>query len=876
MRLKRTISSLKYPKCLNKHIFITTTPCCLSLTLSHKTFRIGLSLIILLVIAGFALYVTGAVVGDDWVLPWHTIPTHIKTPLFLEYFQANGQSFGINLDQVVTWQHYQTGAEYEQLPWLNAALFWALFISLVVISVTLTYLSRFWYLLCTGFMLFILMQLKIDELGFFSEYITYALLLVFGGTTYFFQNIKPHYSLFMRSLAVLLIYGAFAAAIGQFSEVAAPVTISMSFGLYTPLLLILLFLFFVGADNIYSLFTIATKNAPNGKNGLIHFMSIGLVYIIVLLLLFLNKIGEIDLDLFLIDPYLVLVLAMVSGYYCLDAKLVVVEETLPIDLIKKWLYPALSGLSLVLIGYAELSGNDSLSELLQMAILATQLGGAAVFYIYACINFAPSLLTNESVEGRFFYGGRAPLLTGRLLHIIFIVGLFYYLDKQPYFQARAARYNALAAMSQSLDNDVLTNQYYKQSQFYDFYGFKANYALAMNNRASDNRIEVVKKLNNALNRDEKGKARIALSNFHAEQNQLFSKLLALKEDNSANPHVSNNLGMAHYEFQQYDSALLAFSTADQSSPITEANLRALDYFALNNADRGLPAIANEGDLRVVANIQAIANKFELPFEAELPLADDTILLQEDLFLLYNKSVKPTQQNYTRVTEAIDYYLASTRNNDIRDFILLGRALNHYHNGAVNKAFLDLNQLTALYNNNRGQYTYLMGLWAAQQGGNVDALKYLEDAAAAGFAPESVSSLKNLIINRAILPTGHIRDWNRSDLPPKGEKERTDILKELASSNSFDVLLTLTAINVLKDDGMSPQELYELLRQAISINRYDLELTKAYAFQAIESGLAVFGRSALVALEGFTDDKELKEAMADFEKRAEDWRNRPPE
>ncbi|GAB5525729.1 MAG: hypothetical protein Roseis2KO_36010 [Roseivirga sp.] len=844
--------------------------------LTHKTFRTGLTLTTLLVVAGLGLYITGAMVGDDWVLPWYTIPTHIKTPLFLEYFQANGQSFGIDLDQIITWQHYQTGHAYEQLPWLDSILFWALFLTLVTISVTLTYLSRSWYLICTGFMLFVLMQLNINELGFFSEYISYALLLVFGGTTYFFQNIKPHQSLLRRSLSILLIYGAFVLAIGQFSQVAAPLSISMSFGLYAPLLLVVVFMLFVGADNVYSLFTMATKNAPSGKNGLIHFMSIGLIYIVLLLLLFLNKIGQINLDLFLIDSYLVFTLAIVSGYYCLNAKLEVVQEALPLDLIKKWLYPALAGLSLILIGYAELSGNDSLSELLQMTILLTQLGGAAVFYVYVFINFAPALLTNESVEGRFFYGERAPLLTGRILHLVFIVAIFFYLGKQPYFQAKAARYNALAATSELLENQVLATEYYKQSLFYDFYGLKANYALAMTNKAADNRVEVVKKLNNALSRDEQGKMRLALANFYSEQNQLFSKLLTLKEDGSASSKVSNNLGLAYYEFQQYDSALMAFNSADQNSPITESNLRALDYFAINNPELALPEINQKDDLRILANVQAIANKRDQAFEVDLPLANDTILVQETLFLLYNQSLRPSNENYEALIATIDYYLASPRNNDIRDFILLGRAIQHYHHGAVNQAFIDLNQLTALYNNNRGQYTYIMGLWAAQQGGFTDAMEYLESATSAGYAPESVAALKNLITSQAIPATGHITDWDVSDLPPKGQKERTDILTKLASSNSFDVLLTLTAIDVLKDDGMSAQELYELLRQAISINRYSLDLTKAYAFQAIESGLTAFGKSALTALTGMVDEKELKVALDEFDRRAKAWRNRPPE
>jgi hypothetical protein len=848
----------------------------LTANLSHKTFRTGLLLATLIALAGLVLYITGAIVQDNWVLPWYTVPTNTQVPLFLQYFELGSQPIGINLDQIVTWQQYQTGDEYLALPWLDHLLLAGLFVSLVTISVTLTYLSRFWYLLCTGIMLFILMQLQLSEIGFLSDYISYAVLIIFGGTTYFFQSIKTDLSLFTRSLSILLIYTAFVLVIGQFSEISAVASVTISYGLYTPLLLTLILMLFVGADNVYSLFTIATKNAPTGKNGLIHFMSIGAVYILVLVLLFLNKIGEIDFSLLFLNPYVIFVLSLASGYYCINDKLEVVETALPLTLIKKWLYSSLAGLALILIGYAELNGNDSLSEMLQMSLLLTQLGGAAVFYIYVFINFAPSLLTNESVEGRFFKGERAPLLTGRILHIVFIVGIFYFLDKQPYFQARAARYNALAMVSQSLNNEVLSRQYYKEAAFYDYYGFKPNYALAMMAEEDGNLPEVVKKLSNAMKRDTQGKAVIALAGFYSSRDQLFRKLLTLKEGPEANEKISNNLALTHYEFQQPDSAFMAFQRADQSSAITTANLRALDYFVLDDPAMGLPVAKGTDDLRTLTNIQAIANKLNLPFDQPIPLAEDTVLVQETLFYLFNQSLNLVNDNDEAVIAAIDYYLSNVRNQDLRDFLLLGRALRHYQAGKVNLAFQDLNQLTALYNNSRGQYTYLMGIWAAQQGAYIDALQYLEDPATVRFAPDYVAMLRQAIGNGDIPLVPHPASWNDQDLQGKSSEEQLTFLKDMVVRNSFNVPLTLRAVEVLKEREVTAQELYELLRQAISINRYNLELTKAFAFQAVESGLTAFGRSALLSLTDFVAPQVMEEVLSQFEAKATAWRDRLPD
>jgi hypothetical protein len=321
---------------------------------------------------------------------------------------------------------------------------------------------------------------------------------------------------------------------------------------------------------------------------------------------------------------------------------------------------------------------------------------------------------------------------------------------------------------------------------------------------------------------------------------------------------------------------MAFSNANSSSSVTEGNLKALDYYALNEQNQELPTIKDASDLRVLANTQAIANKFDLPLTTDIPLAKDTILVQDNLFFLYNQSLQLSNINHAEVITAIDYYLSSPRNNDIRDFILLGRAIRHYNMGAVNQAFIDLNQLTALYNNNRGQYTYLMGIWAAQQGAFTDALQYLDEANSAGFEPTSIALLKEIIRNGTIPGPQHPIQWNDAEMAGKAQKQRIDELKQLATNNTFNVTLTLKAIAALKEEGIPAQELYELLRQAISINRYSIELTRAYAFQSIESGLAVFGRSALMALSDFVDEQALIEVITEFEVKAEAWRNRPPE
>ena len=156
--------------------------------LSRSTFRTFEYLSRIVVTMAAVLCIASLFIGDELVLPWQVIPSYVKAPLFIEYFKLNGQGFGITADQVLVWQHYATGA-YQPLVWTDYVLCGVFFLSLISISVTLTYLSRPIYLFCTGIMLLCLMQLNLAELGFIPEYINYLSLFVFGGTTYFFQSI---------------------------------------------------------------------------------------------------------------------------------------------------------------------------------------------------------------------------------------------------------------------------------------------------------------------------------------------------------------------------------------------------------------------------------------------------------------------------------------------------------------------------------------------------------------------------------------------------------------------------------------------------------------------------------------------------------------
>jgi len=834
---------------------------------SKQTFNLIAKITGFLAISTLLLAIIAMIIGDGLVLPWYSTPTYVKAPLFLEYFRINDQPFGLLADQVLVWQHFTTG-NYTQPAWPDYLLFGAFFIGLVTISVTLTYLYRSWYLFCTGIMLLAIMQLNLSELGFLPDYIGYISLLVFGGSTYFFQSIKPKASLLLRTLSITVLYLATGVIIGFLAPIIMPISATIAFGLFTPLMLVVLVMLFVGGDTMSVLFNLATKSSEKGKNGLIHFMSIGLIYLTLVILLFLEQTGSIKLDVWVVNPYIVFIIGLVCGHLSLTAKLEIISTPLPSDLIKRWLYPSLAALSLSIITYAELTGNDSLTQVLEMCILATHLGGATVFFFYALINFTPQLLTDEKLPN-FFAGFRAPLLTARVLQMVFIVGIFFYLDSQPFYQARAARYVALGALGESVDSDLLASQYYKQANFYDYYNFKANYALAKIALKEGNDAEVIDYLKLAVVREKETKATIALANYYSGNDQLFNKLLTLKKPQSPNYRLINNLGIAHFEFNHYDSSLMALdrSLELKTTEAAMGNKLALRYYTSSEA---LENVADMG-IHVQINQQALANKMAFQPTINHQLSTDTLLYVEDLYYLYNHGLNRNNSEAAKLMQIYEYYLSNRRNIGQKDFLLMAYALQCYESGLVNKAIENMAELLIIDPRNKARHAFTLGLWAAQQQAYILADEYLDMAISGKYRMDEALSLKVAMTENTI-PTPPREAF---DMPTaKLNEAQLENYRNLAVQNAFDISLTLKVIETLKADGMGPSELYELLRQAITINPYSLKLVEAYAWQGIETGLAVQGRYALLALQGKVNEEELQSALTTFEQRLEAWRARP--
>ena len=840
--------------------------------MNSTTFNILKYLALTLAVLGLIWFGYAWFTGDELTLPWQVESTFKTRPILLEYFQINGKPGGVVVDQIISWQKFRTG-DLLYLVWPEKLLFVAIVAVLIFATLAITYLNRFGYFVFTGVIIFCFIQLRLEELGVADPYLTYGLIGVFLIITYYFQAINKSVSILVRLLSIIGMYGVFGFLINYLPNMDHPNLVVLSFGILGPLLWVTLFIIFIAGDNIYSLFKLTTQGEGKGKNALIHFGVIGLIYVLLVVLLFMEKNGDIRLGLFLIEPETILLASMVSGYFSFDQKIKTFNIGGDTFVLKIWLYPVLCTLTLGLMAYARITANDSFENALEWVILISHLAFGAAFFIYALINFIPALLENLQVWQIFYQGPRTAMLTVQLFCIILIVGGFLYLENRPYRMAKSGQYTMLASLAEYIDNDLLADQYHKQANFFEFYNFRSNYSLAQKATTVREKQEVQERLVAILRGGENPKGRVAYSNYFADKNDLYRTLSSLmySPESEYNDQVQNNLGMAHYEYQNYDSAYKYFAQSlGGGAFVSESNLAALNYDLAAQVDFDTTInYEYQDNLHLKLNRQALANAqgHSLPFSIEL--RTDTLLTREQLFYIYNAALSRGRDDYEAVEKAIEYYRSNMKNGQYNTFLLTAQSFLYYNSGQVNEAFRSLDLVISSNLSAAGYPYYVKAVWAYDQG-------------QADLAVESVNNARKRGNNEAPLLSfmeelKYVEDFSqKADISDQlkdiqnqkdqlSDEEYLARLRKVAETNAFDVTTTLEAIELASESGLNSNDKYEILRSSLEVNSQSPALWKAYIHSCAENNFRAFGETALDKLSTMVSAEELANISDEFER-----------
>lgn len=825
------------------------------------------------------LFAASLYYGSDLTLPWQVSYAFKTRPLLLHYFDINGQASGLVVDQLLSWQQFSTSS-FQFLAWPEYVLMATVLLLFICATVAITYVDRFAYYVLAAIFVFIFIQFRLEELGVAEPYFTYGIITGFILLTYGFHSYGKKASLLLRFVCSLALYAIFTSLILLLPDMQLPEMVSLGFGMIALVALGSLFVLYIAGDTIFLLFKITTQGAGKGKEALLHFALIGLLYVIAVGLIFLQKNQIIDFPLFLFEPETLFVLSCYAGYVAFDQKL----SSRPADgewlLFKKWVYVLASAMLLAFLAYARLTANDSLLSALEWVILLSHLAFASAFFIYALINFIPALLSNLEVWQIFYSGPRTPMLTVRLMAFALFLGGIFYLEYKPYYQLKAGQYALLASAAEQLEKPVLAEQYHRQSIFYDFYTFKSNFALAVSAETDREIREVPTRLNAILSKKNAPKVRVALANHYDERAEIYQTLKTLMDsrESANNAKVQNNLGLAHYAYQNYDSALRYFQLAlGEGTFVSEGNLAALNYdvAAQTNFDTTF-TYEYAQNAHVKLNTTALKNGKQQALTFELTLQPDTLLSRTELFYMYNSALSRQLSNAEMLLSAIDYYLSHPQNDPYRNFLLTAKTFALYHQGEINQAFLSLEKVIS--NNERAGFPfYTKAIWSYHQGQAEMTIDAINEARKRNYnEPQLLKFIELLGLRDERLPQPDISsEWRSlqsrsSELSDESYRQATI---RLAQKNAFDVSTTLKIWKTLNEIEIEPEIMYELFLHTTKVKPKEPSYWKVYILQCAKMRLTGFGETALKTYNTLVTDEEYEAVKSTFEQILDAERNK---
>ena len=311
----------------------------------------------------------------------------------------------------------------------------------------------------------------------------------------------------------------------------------------------------------------------------------------------------------------------------------------------------------------------------------------------------------------------------------------------------------------------------------------------------------------------------------------------------------------------------------EASEIIVSNFLALDlsYSESLDIDSVLKITKDFDDPSIKINRQALANSTSTISNINIKLATDSVLVVEELYYLFNAAIGPPQSNED-LLNAIEYYLPCERNITIKDYLLLAKAIQLYNFGRVNAAFAVLDELMAYDQRKAGLYSYIKSLWAYHQMALSQSIALLAQAESYNFDKALIKDTYTAFLSQKIdhpaeQLTQQWADYEKiSSSLSKEEREKS--LSAIASQNSFDVEITLKAVNELRALEVSTEKLYAILQKSIEINPKSLSLYEEYIYETVESGFSMIGVSALEELSKFAKQADYERIKSNFEERIE--------
>ncbi len=781
-----------------------------------QTERTFYFLIFALIVCGLAVLLFLEHRGVENTINWDILSELGEIPVQLDSDPNGGKLFGkafIIKEQFVP-------SPLVISTWLVAGYLGVGALALVLLLCAVVALPRLWYLASMTIFVGLLASFRLEILQLFGSTNALAfgaVVLLLGGLSYYFHAFRPHtdfrqkafgFALLLLLLGILAHFGA---------RAPLPALTLASYSVLGMGALSVVFIFFNSFEVIVGfVYVVSNRRTGLGKNSLLNFLFISFLYLLTVLLIYLQNTRQLTGDFWLVSPFALLAISTILGFWGFKKR---TKDYLPFDEVGAWLYAGGALLTVATVAYALGTNNNPLIEVFEDAIVYSQLALATVFVFYAGLNFYPLFKQGLEVHKVLYKPLKMSLAqvwtVGGLAAVSLLAAdRFLAID-----QAQAGYYNALGDLYTTTKEYKLAEEYYKLALQRDFQNHKSNFSLASLALAQGDRPTAGVYFNQALRKNPSPQAYAGLSKALLDENLFFDAIFNLRRGNQAFPksgELQTNLGYLYARTRIADSTLYYWQLAPQNTrrpEVAAANL--LAFYAQN------PELAPAQDTprgtypSYEANRLAQLRTTDANASFAITLPADSALSVNNLAYLYNYATHQRDTTLLPLLRRLE-----EKESNFYDDLQLARAYVSYYGGNKIEA-LDLlaSKITADTSAKTALNRQTLNFWLAK---------------------ESSNSFGNLV----------------------ALKTEVDYQNALRQS-PFDVAL-LQQATVFFNQQKRPQIAYQAILNALRFNRTSPAVQQLYIMQALQMHLTDFAEDGLKDLAALVSPADFQAFLKTYQ------------
>ncbi|MBA4851615.1 hypothetical protein [Emticicia sp. BO119] len=798
--------------------------------------------------------------GLENVIHWDTLSELDEIPTITDSF-SDGQ-----LKYTVHGNNYLVKERF--LASIMQTNTWATYVFLVFFVIGLNLLMsafcalpRYWFLGGMVALAGVLITFRLENVFNLTNQTGFLIAFaVVAGLAFYFNNFAIKTSFIQRFSWFLLLNTVLIGVIQYFSKISHPFLAIASYSFLSAIVFTVLFILLIAHEIVASLVWVISNSGIRGKSSLNQFLIISSIYLLNILLMFLEKHKYIDWNILAISPLVLYVISTVLGVWGFRN---IADESAHFNFrtIGVWLYAGLAIIASATIGLAYATGNDPLIDAFESFIVVVHLTMGFAFFLYVILNFIQALQKGLPIHRILYRPQFLELSLFRLGALVGVVTLFSLKTFYVYYEAKAGYYNQIADFYKATNDLSYAEAFYKEATHNDIRNHKSNYALATLAMEANDKDNTGAFLKNSLEKNPSPFAYAGLSKILQEKDMFFDALFTLQEGVRKFPEsqqLLTNLAWLYEKTKVTDSTFYYLNRAKENCTdcdLAEANL--LAYQLKYNKENGLKNARGQttnASMSLLANLSALNNE-KNDFNAWIiKPGSDSILNVSQFALIYNLTTAALA-NIPFSSIDLQKIQQKTGNESFyEDLEFAIASQNYYREDKIE----GLKRLTVLANDSTRKkplYNQVVGMWYLQQGVVDKAIVHLTRAG-------DKASAEVLQKQDYIMSVPEYQQAQAEELL-KNVKAKADYDKALAISPLNPVLISKT-VDFYNSKLKKPNEAYNLIFKALQVNDNSTALLKMYILQSLKVGVENYAEEGLEKLHALSSPTDYQAFLSTYQ------------